>query len=89
MSAAVEFSMLLGLLTLGAATCWKGIHHGHAMLEHYGLFPITLGFLVAALAAWASVKWMIAWLQRRGLGLFGWYRVVLAVAVGACLLWKK
>jgi len=89
MGAAVEFSMLLGLLTLGAATAWKGVHHGHAMLAHYGLFPVLLGFLVAALAAWASVKWMIGWLQRRGLGLFGWYRVLLALSVAAWLLGRK
>lgn len=89
MSAAVEFSMLLGLLTLSAATFWKGVHHGHAMLDHYGVLPIVLGFLVAALAAWVSVKWMIAWLQSRGLGLFGWYRVILALAVAARLLCVK
>jgi undecaprenyl-diphosphatase len=89
MPAAVEFSMLLGLLTLGAATCWKGAHHGQAMLAHYGLFPIVLGFLVAALAAWVSVKWMIGWLQEKGLALFGWYRVALAFAVAAWLVWKR
>jgi undecaprenyl-diphosphatase len=86
MSAAVEFSMLLGLLTLSAATFWKGMHHGHAMLEHYGLSAIASGFLVAAVAAWISVKWMIAWLQSRGLGLFGGYRVILALAVAAWVL---
>lgn len=89
MSAAVEFSMLLGLLTLSAATFWKGVHHGHAMVEHYGLHAIGLGFVVAALAAWVSVKWMIAWLQRRGLGIFGWYRVLLALAVAAWILAAK
>jgi undecaprenyl-diphosphatase len=89
MSAAVEFSMLLGLLTLGAATGWKGVHHGQAMLAHYGLFPILLGFLVAAVAAWVSVKWMVAWLQQKGLALFGWYRVVLALAVASWLMWKR
>jgi len=89
MPAAVEFSLLLGLLTLGAATGWKALHHGGAMVEAYGPASIAAGFLVAAVSAWVSVKWMVAWLERRGVALFGWYRVALAVAAGAWLIWKK
>ena len=88
MPAAVEFSLLLGLLTLGAATAWKAIHHGKALLAEYGLVAPAVGFLVAAVAAWVSVKWMIAWLERRGLAVFGWYRVLLAAAVAAWILRK-
>jgi undecaprenyl-diphosphatase len=88
MPAAVEFSLLLGLLTLGAATSWKALHHGGAMLAHYGCLPTALGFVVAAVAAWLSVKWMVAWLERRGLALFGWYRVLLALAVTVALVAK-
>ncbi len=88
MEAAVEFSMLLGLLTLGAATVWKGVHHGKAMLADYGGIVLAVGFLVAAASAWISVRWMIGWLQKRGLALFGWYRVVLAAAVAAWIFTK-
>jgi undecaprenyl-diphosphatase len=88
MSAAVEFSLLLGLLTLGAATAWKGMHHGRALVESYGVLSPLLGFAVAAISAWISVKWMIGWLERRGLALFGWYRVLLAAAVALWIFAK-
>ncbi len=88
MSAAVEFSMLLGLLTLGAATAWKGLHHGKDMLATYGAVSPLIGFAVAAAAAWMSVKWMIGWLERHGLVLFGWYRVLLAAAVAVWIFAK-
>jgi undecaprenyl-diphosphatase len=87
-SAAVEFSLLLGLATLGAATAWRAFEHGGTMLDRYGVLATALGFLFAALSAWAAVKWMVAWLQRRGLALFGWYRVLLAIAVAAWLFWN-
>jgi undecaprenyl-diphosphatase len=86
MSAAVEFSLLLGLVTLLAATGWKAVHHGGAMIAHYGVSSTAVGFVAAMASAWLAVKWMVAWLERRGLGLFGWYRVLLALAVAAWLL---
>ena len=86
MSAAVEFSMLLGLVTLTAATAWKALHHGESLIATYGVASTLVGFLAAAVSAWASVKWMIGWLERRGLPLFGWYRVLLATGVAAWIL---
>ena len=35
--AAVEFSFLLGLLTLGAATAYDGLKHGKEMIDTYGV----------------------------------------------------
>lgn len=82
MSAAVEFSFLLGVLTLLAATAYKAIGDGPLLVEHYGLWTMLLGTLSAWLFAVFSVKWMVRWLQSHGLELFGWYRVLLALAVG-------
>jgi undecaprenyl-diphosphatase len=81
MAAAVEFSFLLGLLTLGAATAYKSVSDGAVMLEHYGPGSLLIGFLVAWLSAVVSVRWMVSWLKSHGLAVFGWYRVVLACLV--------
>ncbi|MAF65784.1 MAG: UDP-diphosphatase [Planctomycetes bacterium] len=87
LSAAVEFSFLLGLATLLAATAYKALGHGSEMLATFGPLNLVLGLFSAWLFAVLSVRWMIAWLERHGLALFGWYRVILAVGVGS-ILWS-
>jgi undecaprenyl-diphosphatase len=84
--AAVEFSFLLGLLTLTAATAYKAVQHGPLMLETYGLATIAVGFAAAMLSAIIAVQWMVAYLSRHGLAIFGYYRVAVALIV-AVLLW--
>lgn len=83
--AAVEFSFLLGVLTLTAATAYKALSQGEVLLEAYSPGVLLLGAAAAWLFAVVSVRWMVAWLQGHGLALFGWYRVLLAGAVGAWL----
>ncbi|MDT8341168.1 MAG: undecaprenyl-diphosphate phosphatase, partial [Longimicrobiales bacterium] len=85
--AAVEFSFLLGLVTLGAATAYKALDSGAAMLEAFGVAEMAVGFVAAWISAALAVKWMVAWLSRRGLSLFGWWRLA-AAAVVALLLWR-
>ncbi len=89
--AAVEFSFLLGLVTLGAATLKDAAQHGHAILHSFGLVNPLIGFAVACVAAVLSVKWMVGYLTRRGLAVFGYYRLALGVVVAAALLlqWVK
>jgi undecaprenyl-diphosphatase len=86
LSAAVEFSFLLGLLTLGAATAYKALDSGAVMLQAYGPGVLVAGFVAAWISAMASVSWMVSWLQHRRLAVFGWWRLAAAVAVIA-LVW--
>jgi undecaprenyl-diphosphatase len=86
LSAAVEFSFLLGLITLSAATAYDTLKHGQLMLQTFDALSLAVGVIVALIAALLSVKWMVAYLNRHGLALFGYYRVVLALATGALLI---
>jgi undecaprenyl-diphosphatase len=85
LSAAVEFSLVLGLVTLLAATAFKALHGGKAMLAEYGAMSIALGFVAAFVFAWLSVRWMVGYLKSHGMAVFGWYRVILAIAVSAAI----
>lgn len=85
MSAAVEFSFLLGLVTLSAAAGYKGLKSGAALRAAYGPAELALGFAMATASAFAAVRWMVSWLQRKGLSVFGWYRIALAIVVAGLL----
>jgi undecaprenyl-diphosphatase len=80
---AAEFSFLLGLITLGAASFYKGLEAGPALLHFFAPGPLLLGLAVATVSAAIAVKWMVGYLGRHGLGVFAWYRMALALV----LLW--
>jgi undecaprenyl-diphosphatase len=77
---AAEFSFLLALPTLGAATVYEAIKERHA-LANAGAANVVVGFVVSFLVAWAVIAGFIKYLQKRGLEPFGYYRVLLGIAV--------
>ncbi|HOU54757.1 MAG TPA: undecaprenyl-diphosphate phosphatase [Myxococcota bacterium] len=85
--AAVEFSFLLGFVTLLAAVAYSALQVGTAMVRDLGTFHVFLAFLVAALSAAVSVRFLVGTLNRHGLGPFGWYRLALAAVTGI-LMWN-
>ena len=85
-AAAVEFSFLLGLLTLSAATIHDGIRHGSRMAETYSSTALFVGLVFAFVSALIAVHWMVGYLKRHGLSIFGWYRLAIAVVVATLLL---
>ncbi|MGZ4795625.1 MAG: undecaprenyl-diphosphate phosphatase [Acidimicrobiia bacterium] len=83
MLAAIEFSFLLGVVTLGAATAYSVVKDGKLMVDTFGIATPLLGLAVAFVAAVISVRWMVGYLQRHSLSVFGWYRLaVAALAIG-------
>jgi undecaprenyl-diphosphatase len=78
---AAEFSFLLALPTLGAATLYEAYKSRHD-LTSLGAAQIAIGLVVSFLVAWAVIAAFLAYLKRRGLLPFGIYRIIL----GALLL---
>jgi undecaprenyl-diphosphatase len=86
---AAQFSFLLGLPTLGAATVYKlakNLHESHKtgtpdLFHELGVGACVLGIVVAMVSAAAAIKWLISFLTRHGLTPFGWYRIALCVVL--------
>ena len=85
LAAAVEFSFLLGLMTLGAATLFESAKDGSTVIDAYGVASPLVGVLVAFLAAAASIRWMVTWLKTRSMAIFGWERIVVAAITVALM----
>lgn len=85
-AAAIEFSFLLGVLTLTAATGHELLKHHKEMTTELGMSAMLTGMVAAGISAAVAVKWMIAYLNRHGMALFGYYRVGLAMVVMALIL---
>ena len=77
--AAVEFSFLLGLLTLSAATAYEGLQGGPELIDTFGILTPLVGLVVAFISAMVAVKWMVAWLNDKGFEIFGWYRIAVGI----------
>jgi undecaprenyl-diphosphatase len=86
MIAAVEFSFLLGMVTLTAAAGYKFLKNYHVLFKEYHVSSMLIGCFAAWLAAFFAVKWMISFLQKRGLEPFGYYRIALAIVVAILLM---
>ena len=81
LAAAVEFSFLLGVITLCAAAGYSGLKHIHS-LSQLGFGLVVVGTLASAVSAYVAVKWMVDWIKSRGLSIFGYWRIAAGLLVG-------
>lgn len=79
--AAAEYSFLLALPTLGAATIFDMARGGAALLQEIGAAALLGGFISAAAVAALAVRGLVRYLTRHGLAVFGWYRLALAAVI--------
>ncbi len=86
LAAAVEFSFLLGLVTLGAATCYDAYKSGAVMVQEFGATALIVGTIASWLSAWIAVKWMVSYLQHHSFAVFGWYRIGIGLVTVALLI---
>ena len=93
--AALEFSFLLSIPTMIAATCWdlwKEIHTGNALLLGSQAAPevamnterwvvLIVGAVVSFIVALGVVEWFLYWVRKHGLAIFAVYRILLGGAL--------
>jgi len=80
---AAEFSFLLALPTLGAATIYEAVKARHELFAPEQRLELVIGTVVSFFVACAVVAGFLRYLRRRGLEPFGYYRI----ALGAVVIW--
>jgi undecaprenyl-diphosphatase len=94
---ALEFSFLLSIPTMIAATCWdllKEIHPSktalaagtaaHVVMNSERWIVLLIGLVVSFIVALGVVEWFLHWVRKHGFTVFAIYRILLG---GALLIW--
>jgi len=87
--AALEFSFLLSIPTMVAATVWdlkKEVFPSHGVAAHVSMsmenwFVLIIGFAVSFFVALGVVEWFLTWVRRHGFFIFAIYRILLGIAI--------
>jgi undecaprenyl-diphosphatase len=80
--AATEFSFLLGIPTLWAASAFEILHELKSPApEPTDWHMVALGAIVSAVVAFIVVWWILRWIQTHTYVVFGWYRIALGLAM--------
>jgi undecaprenyl-diphosphatase len=80
--AAAEFSFLLAIPTMFAATAYEVLNlYRHDQIAQENWTDLGVGFVVAALVAFIAVKWLLTYIQTHRFTIFAWYRIVAGIAL--------
>ena len=96
--AALEFSFLLSIPTMIAATCWDllkelhpskaaeaaGVAAAHVVMNPERWIVLFIGIAVSFFVALGVVEWFLFWVRKHGFTLFAIYRILLG---GTLLIW--
>ena len=85
---AAEFSFLLAIPTMAAASAYSLLKHNTAMTGEEWL-ALAAGSAIAFLVSLGAVSWMMKFIKTHTFQLFGWYRMALALAVGAFIFFSR
>ncbi len=83
---AAEFSFLLALPTLGAATLFEFVKARHEFAASGLGVELAIGMVVSFFVAWGVIAVFLRYLNKHGLEPFGYYRIVLGALVLFLLL---
>jgi undecaprenyl-diphosphatase len=72
---AAEFSFWLAMPTMAGAFVYD-LYKSRAQMSLDHAFLVAFGFVVSFICAWIVVKTFLGYVQRHGLSLFGWWRIV-------------
>ncbi|MDC3132347.1 undecaprenyl-diphosphate phosphatase [Opitutae bacterium] len=78
---AAEFSFLLGLITLSAASGYKVLTDGPMLAQTMEIQPMLIGILMAFVSAIFAIRFLVNCLTRYGLAPFAWYRIALSLLI--------
>jgi len=90
---AAEFSFFLAVPTMFAATAYSIVlkkwtetgvtRKGYQLIleNHDNTIAFIVGSVVAFVVAMLAIKFFISYLQKHGFRLFGWYRIIVGIAV--------
>ncbi|MFZ1085562.1 MAG: undecaprenyl-diphosphate phosphatase [Terracidiphilus sp.] len=92
--AALEFSFLLSIPTMIAATIWdlkkevfpSGSGAAHVVMTADNWIVLIIGFAVSFIVALGVVEWFLFWVRKHGFTLFAIYRIILGAVL---LIWGK
>jgi len=77
-AAVIEFSFLLAVPTMLAATVYDLYKQAHAFTEADAA-ALTVGFIAAFIVALMSIRWLLSFVKSHGFAAFGYYRIAIAL----------